>query len=173
MVGLPEGKRDLTLLTHFPPSETPEQLWNGFYTGYNQTRLGQRVQRIVHALRECKRSGFQRVDVVGIGQAGLWALLARGLSGVEGKTIIDTAGFPNASDDAYIPALYAPGLRRAGDLRTAALLAAPSPLCLYNTGDTFQTDTIAAAFRALRAPLRVEKGALSAKEIADWLRAEE
>jgi hypothetical protein len=77
--------------------------------------------------------------------------------------------FNSRDDPAYLDALYAPGLRRAGDLRTAALLAAPASLCLFNTGTEFQSDAIAAGYRALNAPLRIEPGPLSESEIAAWL----
>jgi len=165
------GYPSIQTLVLAPIADSPDRLWKAFFTGYNQTALGHHVQQILNRLRgwQQRHKKNKHIDLIGIGQAGLWALLARGLSGVEGKTIIDAAGFNSANDEAYIPALYAPGLRRAGDVRTAAVLAAPSPLCLFNTGDALKTDPIAAAYRALKTPLRVEKGALSAEEIAAWL----
>ena len=151
--------------------DTPETLWADFFTTYNRTGLGERVQQIVEELARLKAKPGQ-VDLIGQGQAGLGALLARGVSpGTVGRAVVDTAGFESGSDEAYIPRLYASGLRRAGDLRAAALLAAPAPLCLYNTGSAFPTATIADAYRSLHAPLQIERGPLSPREIVAWLSA--
>jgi hypothetical protein len=151
---------------------TRERLWDKFFSCYNQTELGDRVAGVLDELTRLQAMpNMVRVDLIGVGPAGIWALLARALSSGEGRTVVDCAGFASGDDDAYINALYAPGLRRAGDVRAAAVLCAPGPLCLFNTGDAFQTDAIAAAYRALRAPLRVEKGGLSAEEVAAWISA--
>src|SRR5207253_1207652 len=96
--------------------------------------------------------------VIGIGEAGLPTLLACALAPSIGRVAIDTNGFPNEDDQAYVDGLFAPGLRRAGDLRTAAMLIAPKPLCLFNTGDIFKTDRIAAGFESVRAPIYLERG---------------
>jgi Acetyl xylan esterase (AXE1) len=155
-----------------PPVEIgPEAIWAEFYTCYNRTPLGDRVQAIVDRIAAMGSAGQAPIDVVGLGRAGLWTLLARGLAPGAGRTAVDVARFDNRDDSAYLDQLYAPGLRRAGDLRTAALLAAPAPLCLFNTGTAFQTDAIGAGYRALKAPLRVEAGPLSESEIAAFLGA--
>lgn len=159
------------LLELEPIQAEPEQLWNDFFTGYNRTPLGDRVEQILQeleALRHARRSSRQ-VGVVGLGKAGLWTLLARALAPGEGPVIIDTAGFANEDDQAYIAGLYAPGLRRAGDVRTAALLIAPGPLVLFNTGIAFKTDVINDGYTALNASLKVEPGAMTVEDIAGWL----
>jgi Acetyl xylan esterase (AXE1) len=153
-----------------PPIEArPDALWAEFYTGYNRTPLGDCVQAIVEKLTALESERQGSVDVVGLGKTGLWTLLARGLAPGSGHTAVDVGRFDDRSDQAYVDGLYAPGLRRAGDLRTAALLSAPAPLCLFNAGTEFQSAMIAGGFRALEAPLRIEQGALSESEIASWL----
>jgi hypothetical protein len=168
---LREKGYDAVQLPLAPIEDSPDRLWNNFFTTYNRTPLGDRVQEIVDALASVKAQGYARVDVIGVGQTGLWALLARALFPDAGRTVVDTAGFDNRDDRVYVRRLYAPGLRRAGDVHTAALLAAPSALCLYNTQAVFQTDAIAAGYRALRAPLRIEQGPLSPTVIVRWLSA--
>jgi hypothetical protein len=106
---------------------------------------------------------------VGLGGAGLWTLAARWLWPGAGRIAVDTGGIGPGDDNAYLPALYAPGLRRAGDLRAAALLAAPNPLCLYNTSAFHR---VADGYRALDAPMRIIGEALSETEIAEWLSKE-
>ena len=98
-------------------------------------------------------------------------MLARGLDGDVARAAIDAAQFDNASDDAFVKELFSPSLRRAGDLRTAAALAAPQPLLLHNTGDAFQTAWIADVYRAANAAknFRVEKQPAAVGEIAKWI----
>lgn len=146
-----------------------EALWQNFFSGYNRTPLGDSVQAIVERLVDLGTSDRSEPDLIGMGGAGLLALVARALVPGAGRTVIDVGRFDTRDDVAYLPALYAPGLRRAGDFRTAAALVAPAPLCLHNTGDAFPTNAIAAAFRAAGARLRVERKRLSEHEIAAWL----
>jgi len=148
---------------------TAEALWADFYTCYNRSPLGDRVQTLVNAIAALRRRGARRVDVLGFGQAGLWSLFARAVEWGKGHTLVDTAGLDNQSDDAYIPGLFAPGLRRAGGITVAALLAGPDPLCLMNTADRFQHSDIAARREKVRAPTRAETGTLDATAILAWL----
>lgn len=163
---LREAGGAVTTLLLPPTDETPERLWKAFYTGYNRTALGDRVQEIVAAMDTL---GGRAVAVIGLGGAGLWTLMARALMPVAGRAVIDVSGFDPRNDAAYIPGLYAPGLRRAGGVEAAALLVAPAPLCLLRASAAFATAEIEAGFRAVRAPLRVEAGMLSGREIAAWL----
>jgi hypothetical protein len=156
-------------LTLSPAALSREQLWSDFFTCYNRTPLGEAVQQIVTALAELEAEREGPVDVVGLGEAGLRVLLARALCPGAGRTLVDAGRFRSTEDAAYLNGLYAPGLRRAGDFRTAALLVAPAPLCLVNTGDAFDTATIAAGFRAAGASLRIERDPLAADAIAGWL----
>ncbi|HEY3322297.1 MAG TPA: hypothetical protein VGP72_17680 [Planctomycetota bacterium] len=134
-----------------------------FFSCYNRTPLGNDVQRVLDevAAREIK-------TVVGLGDAGTLVLLARALYDGDVRTAVDCGMFP-AEDSAFLESHYAPGLRRAGDLRAAAVLCAPSPLCLINTGAKFKPEQIAETFRAVKAPLRVETGVLSTEDLSVWL----
>jgi hypothetical protein len=106
-----------------------------YFTTYNRTDLANRVQDILTALAYLKGlSGVTRVNLIGVGRAGGWCLLARGLADRIDRTCVDAAQFDITSDQAFLDHLFAPGLRRAGAVRTAALLAAPSPLLIHNTG---------------------------------------
>lgn len=148
----------------------PEQLWSEFFTCYNQTPAAVEAEEAAGVISSLLKEGYRKVDVVAMGKAGLPTLLARGLftAGI-GRVAVDTAGFASDSDDAYLNGPFAPGLRRAGDFRTAAMLAAPAPLCLFNTAGRFKTETIAAGYKALRAPLKVEEALLTPEMIAAWM----
>lgn len=147
------------------------RLWNAFFSTYNRTPTGDRVQTILDTLTEIQRSEGGVVDLVGVGEAGIYALLARGLASGIGRSVIDLAGFNPEDEETFLKRLYAPGIRRVGDLRTAALLGAPGPLLLYQTGGVFRTEEIERCYRALNAPLRIDAGSLAETQIVAWLTA--
>ncbi|MCW3095286.1 MAG: Acetyl xylan esterase [Chthonomonadaceae bacterium] len=107
-----------------------------FFDTYNRTNLQERVQDILTSIAYLRtRPGIQHVGVVGQGEAGLWALLA---APAADAVAADCDRTDLTTDDALLTEdLYAPGLRRLGDFHTAAVLAAPHPLLLHNTGDKF------------------------------------
>jgi dienelactone hydrolase len=175
---LVKKKRRCAVLVLDAPPPTPAALWDKFFTCYNRTPLGDDVQAMLDLLESLARSGPRdgmgnaQVALVGLGDAGPKALLARALfteaGGVE-LAVIDAAQFACDDDQAYIPALYAPGLRRAGGIKGAAMLGAPRALCLFNTGTAFETEQLAAAYRAVGAMLRVEAGAAQDDAIVEWV----
>ena len=84
---------------------------------YNHTEAGQRVTDIVIALRRSPGA----VLVAG-GDAAIPALLASAIVPVR-RAIVDVDGFDASDDAAFLDRAYIPGLRRAGDLQTAASMA--------------------------------------------------
>jgi len=149
-----------------PVKETAESLWKDFFIAYNRTATAERVQRIADVLTKNK---YRHIDAIGVGRAGLSLLLARGLVNVDGRTVVDVDSFANMDDNAFMDRLYSPGLRRAGDVKTAAMLIAPSPLYLYKTGSEFKSDEIAKGYDSVKAELRVESSTLSPTAIVEWL----
>jgi hypothetical protein len=143
-----------------------------FFTTYNRTDLANRVQDILTALAYLRdRPEVSRVQLVGLGEAGLWSLLARGLARDVDATVVDAARFSAKDDDAFRERLFIPGLRRAGDLRTAGVLAAPGPLFIHNTTFGFPTDWFHAAYHAAGVPnrLRLQDTPAGDEEILWWL----
>lgn len=143
-----------------------------FFTTFNRTDVALRVQDILTGLAYLRRQfGGGPLNLVGLGEAGLWALLARGLASEVARTAADVAQFDNTRDDSFLQHLYVPGLRRAGDLRTAGALTAPAPLLLFNTGQAFHADWIADVYRAVgaAAQLRVEAEGMPEEELMAWL----
>lgn len=129
-----------------------------FFTTYNRTDTALRVQDILTALAYLQQR-HATVNLVGMGEAGLWCLLARGLADGVATTVVDAAQFDNDDDEAFRQRLFVPCLRRAGDLSTAGALTAPHRLWIHNTGGEFRADRIRAAFVAAGAAdrLRVEQ----------------
>ena len=145
--------------------ERPED--TSFFTTYNRTAAALRVQDIVTALR-CftGRGDVSEVNLVGIGEAGLWGLLAAGFTDVK-NVAIDTNGFDNSSDDAFLKTLPIPSIRRVGDFRTAGTLVAPGNLILHNTGNVFETAWIREVYRNISVSdkLLISEDRLSDEEI--------
>ena len=138
-----------------------------YFTTYNRTTAALRVQDIVTTLRGfTSRGDVSEVNLIGIGEAGLWSLLAAGFTEVK-NVVIDAAEFDNSSDTAFLATLPIPGIRRVGDFRTAGTLVAPQPLIIHNTGDAFNTEWIAEVYGNIGASqhLLVEKEGLPDEEI--------
>ena len=115
---------------------------------YNRTPASQRVADIVTALR-----AQPNAVLVAAGDAALAGALAAAIEPPR-LAVIDAGGFDTSRDDDFLARLYVPGLRRAGDLRTASEMA-PGRLIVHNAG---------AAFDAPGA--RVQQATLTPREIA-------
>ena len=142
-----------------------------YFTTYNRTDAALRVQDILTTLTYLKSQvGLSTLNLIGLGEAGLWCLLAAGFADVD-RTVIDANGFDSANDEAYLQHLPIPSIRRVGDFRTAGTLVAPRHLLIHNTRNTFQTDWIADVYQAVDAAdqLRVETEAVSEEDIAAWV----
>jgi hypothetical protein len=100
---------------------------------YNRTPASQRVADLVAAL-----SNEPNAILIADGDAGLAGLLAAAVVPVT-RAILDVGRFDLSSDAAFLDRLYIPGIRRAGDLQTAAAMAQGS-LVLHNAGDRFSLD---------------------------------
>ncbi|MDE0689199.1 MAG: acetylxylan esterase [Candidatus Poribacteria bacterium] len=138
-----------------------------YFTTYNRTTAALRVQDIVTALH-CfiNRSDVSGVNLIGIGEAGLWSLLATAFTEVK-NVVVDAAAYALNSDAAFLETLPIPSIRRAGDLRTAGALVAPRPLAIHNTGDVFDTGWITEVYGDIGAgqAVLVEKDKMSDEEI--------
>lgn len=142
-----------------------------FFDTYNRTNLQERVQDILTSIAYLRtRSGILHVGLAGQGQAGLWALLA---APAADAVAADCDRTDLTTDDALLTEdLYAPGLRRLGDFHTAAVLAAPHPLLLHNTGDKFSAvPWIQDVYSSLGAvpALHTEPDPTTDAGLTDWL----
>ena len=139
-----------------------------FFTTYNRTTAALRVQDILTTLLYFSTRGdVSEVSLIGIGEAGLWALLAAGFTNIK-NVVVDTAQFDNNNEDAYLKTLPIPSLRKVGDFRTAGTLVAPRNLIIHNTGNVFNTAWIEEVYRNIGAEqhLLVRKEIMSDAEIA-------
>ncbi len=111
---------------------------------YNRTAASQQVADIVAAVRANPGAA-----IVADGDAALAALLASAVAPVP-VAILDVGRFDSSNDAGYLERLYIPGLRRAGDLQTAASLVR-GRVVAHNAGDRFSVTGIEVQSRALTA----------------------
>jgi hypothetical protein len=136
----------------FTPFDEAEAAKIPHFDSYNRTKAGQRVADIVAAMRAAPDSAL-----VASGDEALAGLLASAVE-TDRVAVLDVANFDTSSDTAFVERLYIPGLRRAGDVSTAARLAGRG-VVLHNGGEAFRLESG-----------EVRRGKLSAREIVDLLK---
>lgn len=142
------------------------------YHTYNQATMACRVQDLLTGLAyldQHLRVGQRHL--VGQGEAGVWCLFARALAEGVGRTAVDWGGRDLSDDDAWTGALFAPGIRALGDVRTALSLCAPGRLLVHGAGAHFPERVARQYYRAAGAEARlvVEAEGLSAAAMVDWI----
>jgi hypothetical protein len=154
--GLRQGGSRVFVLRPKPhPKETisagtAEQRIN-FVSTYYRTALAWQVQDVLTALAYTSgRARASGVRLVGLGDAGIPTLLARAIAQTDKVrvTIADVAGLDDRDEAAWTGPRAQAGILRLGGLRTAAILASPGRLVLYNTSARFDAAVIRAAYRA-------------------------
>ena len=143
-----------------------------FFTTYNRTDDSNRVQDILTAIAYLEsRPDVARVNLAGVGKGGLWSLLARALAPQLHRTLVDVSNFSSEEDGAFLEHLYVPVLRRAGDFKTAAMLAPPTRLLIHNTGESFNTDWFRQAYELAGKTdlLEIESDELPRERLLSWL----
>jgi dienelactone hydrolase len=159
------------LILNFPTAPVSSQNQADlFFTTYNRTFAQERVRDLASACEWVKKSGNKAI-LCGAGRAGLWSLLAAPVADV----VIADCDTLNTSSDAELlePDLFIPGLRKIGAFEGVATLAAPHPILLHNTGETFSVGWLKDVYGATKAKraMRVELQRLEDNAIAEFLNA--
>jgi dienelactone hydrolase len=134
----------LVLQAHGPETPAggdPNQL-KGFPTCFFRTPFAWRVKDIVDGVAQAQSRPGVGVRLVGMGEAGLPALFARGIAAANARittTVIDLSAAP--AEEAYHPSM-----NRIGGWRTAAMLAEPGFMVLH--GKAIDPKPIQAAYKA-------------------------
>ena len=82
-------------------------------TTYNRTDAALRIQDILTSLAYLPHtSDGGDIDLIGIGEAGLWCLLARAVAPVSIRVVADAAQLPIAEDASYVDRLFIPACAR-------------------------------------------------------------
>jgi len=153
---------------HAPQARTERKRVGGFMDTFQPTDTGYRIQDVITAgayLRS-RRDLTGAIDLVGLGNAGLWCLFASAIDGGVRCTIVDANGFDPDDDAAWVTSYYTPCIRAVGDVDTAAALIAPRRLILGNAPESF-TNGVTAAFAD---GAFVQAGALTADDVLAALR---
>ena len=142
------------------------------YHSYNQATMACRVQDLLTGLAYLdEHPRIAKSHLIGRGQAGIWSLFARALSGFGGRTAVDWGCLDLDGDKAWSGVLFAPGIRAMGDVRTALALCAPDPMLVYGAGRHFPRAIAQRVYRAMgkRGQLKVEVKAVRQTRIVEWL----
>ena len=143
-----------------------------YYHVFNRSDDANRVQDVLTAIAFLRRhTGAETVNVVGMGQAGLWVLLAAALDTGVLTVVADLDRFDASDDAAYVDGLFIPGLRRAGDVRAAAPLLSRGRLLLHEVHARFPVQWFEESFEAAgkSEDLRIGEGGIAAEALVAWL----
>ena len=147
-----------------------------FFTTFNRTDAAERVYDTVLAVRHLLATQTGPIQVVGLQEAGLWALLAAAASGPQERSlrfVVDVNGFDTAAVAAYLSELPIPGILRAGGLANAAALVAPHDLLLHNAQGHFASEWAERAYALYPdAALVIEKARIKNEQLAAYLTRE-
>ena len=142
------------------------------YHTYNQATLACRVQDILTGLAYLDQHlRVGKRHLVGQGEAGIWCLFARALASGVGSTAVDWGRLNLGDDEVWSGALFAPGIRALGDVRTALALCAPGRLLVHGAGDYFPERVARRCYRAAGkgTQLVVEAEGMSEDAIVEWI----
>jgi hypothetical protein len=84
---------------------------------------------------------------------------------------VDADAFEAGVDMEYLKRLNIPGLRRAGDFRSAAVLNVAGQLWIHNTAPSFPSEWVTSVFSALQksSALRLQKNRAGDDELLSWI----
>ncbi|NIA15012.1 MAG: hypothetical protein GWP08_13145 [Nitrospiraceae bacterium] len=125
---------------HHAPGAVTKRVREGrFMDTFQPTDTGYRVQDVLTALAylRSRRDMTGTIDVIGLGDGGVWCLLAGAIDGGVRKTLVDANGFDADDDAAWVARHYTPCIRSVGDIDTAAALLAPKGLAIWNAPESF------------------------------------
>ena len=126
-----------TFLTgeHHAPGKCTERMRVGdFMDTFQPTDTGCRVQDILTAMAflRARRDLTEDIALAGLGDAGVWALLAAAIDGDLSRVLADFNGFNPDDDKQWVERHYIPCIRSVGDIQTALALTAPIPVTLMD-----------------------------------------
>ena len=142
-----------------------------FFT-YNRSPAANQVQDILTALAFARQQGGGPVNLLALKGTGVAALLARALAPRVGNACLSLAAF-RFDDRSWLRHCFVPGVRSAGDVRTAVALAAPGRLFLHGAGPGFPAAWARKAYRAAGRPrsLRLSPRPAPLAEMVRWTAA--
>jgi dienelactone hydrolase len=153
-----------------PPQEVDKR-YAGYFHGYNRSVLANRAHDLVTTIGFAKeRYKPTSISLVGLGPAGVWTVLAKGIVGGAVERVAADLGswrFKDITlpDDPRI----IPGARKYGDLGQLAILCAPSPMLLAGTRPDERALLLSVYGWLDHANDFTPAGSLKADNVAEWL----
>jgi hypothetical protein len=145
----------------------------GYTFGYNRCLLAQRCHDILTAIRFAHSlPGTKKVHLAGIGKAGPWVLLARGLAGdAIGRTAADVNQFRFEKVTTTDDEMMLPGAVKYAGLGALLSLAAPHEVYLHNNKASGIGKWAKAVYKAADAEkaLTTNGGKKSDADVMAWL----
>lgn len=92
-----------------------------YFLTFNRSDDANRVQDILTSIAFLRRQSKEQIELQGAGKAGVWALYAAAVAGVDVKLRADLGGFSGKDED-FLKDFFVPGILRAGGLDVALRL---------------------------------------------------
>ncbi len=140
------------------------------FTTFNRTDSANRIQDVLTAIIYFRtRFNVREINLVGIGEGGIWSLFARVLADEGIRLIADLDQFDAGNDAEFDSKMYIPHIRKAGDFRAASVLVAGHKTLLHNVNTAFPNDWIEGSFSAAEADgmLELQSAALTEPELIE------
>jgi hypothetical protein len=117
------AKRTVLLIDAFQtgPAVAPRDRSHDHFLTFNRSDDANRVQDILTALKFVGTKQPGKIEVIGLGKAGPWAIFAAAVAPAELKLKADLSGF-GGSDQDFLDRFFVPGIQKAGGLPAALLL---------------------------------------------------
>ncbi|HVR75311.1 MAG TPA: hypothetical protein VMT52_13320, partial [Planctomycetota bacterium] len=155
----------------FPVDPRRHGDYAGYTFGYNRAPLANRAHDVLTAVGHARaRPGTHTVHLLGEGEGGLWAILARGLAGdavrrtLVDRPALDFTGVKDVNDLRFLP-----GGVKYGGWGAFAALAAPEPMLLRGEGPVPPILEAAYAAAGVASRLRQEPGDAPLAKRVLWL----
>ncbi len=130
----------------------PEGKEDRFFPCYNRPDVSERIQDIVTSIQWLSYRTRKGVKVIGLGEAGLWTLLAYPFCEKAEALIADLNNFNPDREEDYLLKLPLPGILRLGGIATALRLAYHKPLLLFRTGENSLVKALQEELKDLHQP---------------------
>lgn len=133
------------------PMKRTERMTKRFPDTFLPTDTAYRVQDVLAAAAYARTGEHARgaVDLIGLGEGGVWCLFAGALDSELRAVVCDADGFAADDDAAWAAIQYLPSIRALGDIVTAAALNAPHRLTIVNAGSEAAWQRAANAYAAV------------------------
>jgi hypothetical protein len=94
-----------------------------FFLTFNKSDDANRVQDILTAMAFLRSQTQEKIELRGVGRAGIWCLFAAAVARTDLKLHADLEGFKGTDED-FLGQFFVPGIQRAGGLDAAMRLTA-------------------------------------------------